>query len=59
MNRELPEDMSSEERERIMGQYISIEAIAKALREPRNMPAQYYLDRIEGLRRTVSRQRDE
>ena len=61
MNREKPEGMSAEEwaqeRRRIMRGYISIEDIAKALREPGNRPAQYYLDRIAGLRTAVSRQR--
>ena len=37
-------------REEFMRRHIPIKDIAAALREPANMPAKYYLDRIEGLR---------
>ena len=63
MNIKLPEDMSSQEsaqeRRRNMSEYISIKDIAKALMEPPNQPAKHYLERIEALRRAVSRQRSE
>ena len=44
------------DRKEFMSSHIPIKDIAAALREPSNMSAKYYLDRIEALRVRAARQ---